>query len=506
MIDVLPIKVLTDEDSPIFGRNAVCLGKLVRSGLAVCPGIAITAPNFKLKTLLEHYDYSSKEIIEQSLTLVKKEISKIPLPETFEKELGKSKKFLFERKLFRSKKDLWIALLHFWIESIKQRIWNKGFYPGVTEELEAQVVSFVDKVTSAGEANFDPIQDDVMIRVLAGNVHPADKKKIVETVIAGNKKLFLPYEYEWVVDKAVKIVGIKPYTPNPYVSTQSTLGVGKDVEELKQKSVVKVFFDLSSGLTIEKNVDGVFIASEKIFDLNKSRESFENLAFRLVESATTFPNSPILFKLADESEGMGKVRGALRLIHQKSLFDPLVEAVLFARNKKDFKNVHIVIPFVRSQTELLQIKRELAVKKLMRKSFLEIWMEVCTPENIVNLANYLTVGLDGVILNLNELAAYFGGFDHTQEDLMFYNNEVVASSASKNEVSGLLKFLEDGLKLLHKSKIPFIAYGSLSLYPQVLEFLVEKGVYGVVIEKYEAHSIHDLLHQVEKRIILTKSS
>ncbi|EKD90064.1 MAG: hypothetical protein ACD_32C00049G0001, partial [uncultured bacterium] len=36
----------------------------------------------------------------------------------------------------------------------------------------------------------------------------------------------------------------------------------------------------------------------------------------------TFPNSPVFLKLADKSEGMGRVRGSLRLLHQKSLFDP----------------------------------------------------------------------------------------------------------------------------------------------------------------------------------------
>src|SRR3970282_2156751 len=114
------------------------------------------------------------------------------------------------------------------------------------------------------------------------------------------------------------------------------------IENTKVRSAVKVFFDLSSGFTIEKNVDGLYIASEKIFDLNKPRESFENLVFKLVEGAVSFPNSPVFFKLADKSEGMGKVRGTLRLLHQKSLFDPLVEALDFVRHKKELTNVHIV--------------------------------------------------------------------------------------------------------------------------------------------------------------------
>jgi len=62
-----------------------------------------------------------------------------------------------------------------------------------------------------------------------------------------------------------------------------------------------------------------------------------------------------------------------------------------------------------------------------------------------------------------------------------------------------------GIRLLHKSKMPFIATGSLCFNPKVLEFLVEKGVYGIVAARYEAHSAHELLHQTEKRMILRKT-
>ena len=247
---------------------------------------------------------------------------------------------------------------------------------------------------------------------------------------------------------------------------------------------------------MEENIEGVFISSEKIFDLNKPQTSFEELIFKIVEAGTTFSGSPILVKLADMNEGMGKVRGTLRLLHQKSLFDPLCEALLFARNKKDLINIHVVIPFVRGVNELQQIKRELAAKKLIRKNSFAQWLEIAVPENIINLEEYLITGVDGVILNLDELSAHFNGYDHNAPDVSFY----------KHEVRGLLKFLEDGAKLMHKSKIPFIAQGSLSLNPTVLEFLVEKGVYGIVAERYEAPAAHDLLHQAEKRMILGRIS
>lgn len=496
MIEVLPIRVLTDEDSQIFGSLNVALARLLRADIPVAWGICVTAPNLKLKTVLEHYDFKSKEIFEQSLILVKKEINSTPIPGILIKEIGKHREFLVDSRLIKSVKQLWLSLLNIWLDQIKSRLWREGFYQGITENLDPQIVIFVKKIEAFGSVYFDDLQDDSVINVREGKVHPNDLKKLDEMVRDANKKLFIPHQYEWMVDGGVKLVGVKLYTPsfvmdNPDVSIQPTPGVGK---EKTARSAVKVFLDLSTGLVVEREADGVYIASEKIFDLNKPRDSFEDLLFRLVESATTFPQSPVLFKLTDKSEGMGQVRGALRLLHQKSLFEPMIDALDFVRHKKRLINVHMVIPFVRGVNELLHLKRDLAVKKLSRKNSLQLWMEVCTPENIINLEEYLVAGLDGVVLNLDELVSFLNGFDKDHEELVFY----------KNEVDGLIKFLEDGIRLLHKSKIPFIAYGSLSLYPKVLEFLVEKGVYGIVVERFEASSAHDLLHQTEKRMILRR--
>ncbi len=506
MVEILPIKVLTQEDSPIFGSLNVALGKLKRAGMPIANGIVVTPPNIALKATLELFDFGSKEIFEQSLTLVRKEINSISTPEILQKETNKQKRFLLNGKILKSSKELWQALLGLWLGEIKMRLWTEGFSKGITQGLDPQVVIFIKNLEAFGEGFFDPISDDTVISAKKGKLHPNDLKKIDEVIREANKKLFIPHEFEWIVDGGVKLVGIKPYTPLFVIpSERSSRGnlsesrlprsdsIGPRNDE--QKSAVKVFLDLSTGLVVEREVDGVFIASEKIFDLNKPRDSFEDLVFKLVESAATFPNNPVLFKLADKSEGMGKVRGTLRLLHQKSLLDSMIDVADFIRHKKNITNVHLVIPFVRTLHEFLQIKRELAVKKLMRKNSLQIWMEICTPENIINLEDYLMVGLDGVVLNLDELVSFLNGFDSSEGELIAY----------KNEVSGLLKFIEDGLKLLHKSKVPFIAYGSLSKYPQVLEFLVEKGVWGVVIERYEFPSIKDLLRQVERRLILSKS-
>ncbi|MBI2019921.1 hypothetical protein HYS94_00675 [Candidatus Daviesbacteria bacterium] len=146
MVEVLPIRILREEDGPIFGKEGVALGKLDRAGIPVASGLVITAPHLKLRVILEHHDFGSKEVFEQSLTLVKKEIEKIPIPEVLEREVGQHTHFWLADSQIKSVKKLWLSLLFIWIEEIKNRLWQDGFYQGITDGLESQTVIFVKKI------------------------------------------------------------------------------------------------------------------------------------------------------------------------------------------------------------------------------------------------------------------------------------------------------------------------------------------------------------------------
>lgn len=510
MVEVLPIKSLSDEDSPIFGSLNVTLGKLSRAGLPVAKGIVVTAPNLKLKTILEHYDFGDREVFNQSLNLFKKEIGSLPIPESLVKDAGKHKLFFVSGQILKGVKELWLCLLNIWLEEIKQRLWKDGFTYGIAEGLEPQVVIFPEKIDAFGEAFFDPLSEDVVIEIKKGDVAPVNLKKLDELVKAVNQKLLIPHKYEWVIDHQLKIAKVILYTP-PYMSSYSMPGMGigyKGIRmsttntgssiELRSRIVntaTKVFVYLSGQNDSQREVDGGYFLSEKVINLDDLAESYENLLLSLVNSVNILPDKPILLKLPDIPESNGGIRGAIRLLHQPNLFEILAKAVIFLRHKRAIDSFHLVIPYVRTTQEFLQIKRELAVRKISRKNSLQFWMEIAVPENILNLEDYLSIGLDGVALNLDELAAHLNGFDSMQEEVIFY----------KNEVKSLLKFLTEPVKILHKSKVPVIATGLVSINSEVLEFLVEKGVSGLVVEGYEAESIRNLLYRTEKRVILKRA-
>ena len=210
------------------------------------------------------------------------------------------------------------------------------------------------------------------------------------------------------------------------------------------------------------------------------------MRFRIVKM-----NKPVIYKLPDiKDQG---IEGAARLIHDKKLLDKASEAYLFARNKKDLLNLELGVPYLRSSDELLQLKRELAVRGITRKGTLKLWMEAAVPENVINLEDYLTVGIDGVILNLDKLQELLGGYK--TQDGGYYNRQVGA----------LIKFIKPLFKTVHKVKIPVLVKGELTLHPDILELVIEEGTFGVVVNTLaEASSIPDHLSWMERRIVSKK--
>lgn len=497
MMEVLPIRVLDDSDGQIFGRYNVALAKLHRSGIKVPPGVVVTAPLLVLNSTLKHFDLGHQELFEQSLLLVKKQLQKEPLPEVLSKQLVGQRKFLIKGEIVTSQKEVWFRLLECWLDNIKQKLWQSGFSPDLTADLKPQPVFFPQSAQAWGVAFQDDFMGGVVIKTDQVLSPPAGKS-IDELVTLCDKKLLIPHSYSWLLEKEVKLIGVSPYIsqPQPEVVLKEPHQVmNTEFVEVKRKVATKIFLNLSDSDTLEAGVDGIFIASENMLKKYDTAEAVEELLVKLLQLSRESEVLPILMKLADIPEQRGGVRGSLRLLHQKSLMQVMLQALTYLRHKRALPNIHPVIPFVRSVGELIAIKQELASKKIARKPSLKIWMEVAVPENITNLEDYIEAGVDGVILNLDELVAHLSGFDHQLENMAFY----------KKEIKGLSKFLAEGLKKLHAAKMPVLVYGSLVADSGLLEFLVEKWVWGVIVPRYEAASITDLLYQIERKVVLKRS-
>lgn len=483
---ILPIKHLNEQDQPIFGASLFNLAQLERNNFPVWPGLAISPPEIILETVLKYLETSKSQIFEQNLEIIKKDLVSLPEPVELLTDLGKHKNFYLNGEIIKNKKLLWLKLLNIWLEEIKNKFLTFGFSPKITD-LKALATFFIDDKFISLQAYYEPGLDEVIIKS-RGEITPEILQKIDQLVLEGNKKLLIPQNYLFLeIKNQIKLVKISPYTQNIPLSKEEDLIVPKAEQKKLIKSAIKLFLNLSSGFVVSQNLDGVLIEGENIL-------GFDERVFKLAESALTFYNKPVIFKLPD-IESDKEIRGTLRLLNQKSLLKEAVEAFFFVRIKKNLFNLELAIPFLRSSNELMEIKKELLSMGLSRKGSLKFWMEFKIPENFINLEKYLEVGFDGAILDLDFLQKSLGGYEIEEGE--FY----------KKQVQTLIKFLEPAFKTFHQNKIPVLVKGGLNLYPDVLEFLVEKGVWGVVVNTaLEADSAPEHLSWVEKRMVMKRLS
>lgn len=489
-MNILPIKLLTEIDQPIFGAKFLNLAKLERDGFPVLKGIVVCPPEIILQTVFKHFQYATREVFEQRLTILKGQLSKIPISPELDKELGKGTSFFLEGELTKKNTLVWVKLLEKWTEEIKKKIWQEGFSNDLNLCLSPKAVFYIKGKPVAAKGYFDPHLDEVIIRSET-KLEPRILKKIDELVLSANKRLFIPQVYEFLKeDEKVYLIGLSPYTQTLPVSKTADIVLPKKQQLSLGKYSIKMFLNLSSGFAVEPSVDGVLIKGERAGNLS-TQNGFEETVFKLSEAALSFVDKPIIYQLPDVKEK--EVEGALRLIHDTKLLDKSSQAFLFARNKRNLLNLGLAVPLVRSADELLTIKRELAVRGITRKGALKLWMEVCVPENILNLEDYLTVGIDGVILNLDLLQQHIGGYKI--KDGQYYQKNTGA----------LAKFIKPLFKTLHKAKVPVLITGELTLHPDILELLIEEGVWGVVVNTLtEASSIPDHLSWMERRMIVKR--
>jgi phosphoenolpyruvate synthase/pyruvate phosphate dikinase len=477
-MEVLRIREIREEDGPIIGADLYRLAKLQQANLPVPDGIIVCPPEIHLKTALEHFKLTDKEVFEQRLTIIKQEVEKIPIPDELSAEFTK-------RKL--DAKKLWLHLLDFWLQQIRSRIWREGFSPNLTRNLSAQPIFFMDKIHSYGKAYFDFDLGNLMLDVEHGEITKEQTKELEKYVQLANKKLYLPQVYDWSIEKKLFLVKVTPFTSYEEKKETEQAIKAESVEKKVNKSSVKIFLNMQNNFRIENDLDGAIVSSEK-------QPDFDSKLLQLIESAQTLNSGTVIFKLFDKKDRFGRIRGAQYLIHDKSILKKDIEALNFLRNQKNCKNISIALPFVRSAKELKDLKQELLALKVSRTATLKFWLEMAVPENLLNAEKYMEAGIDGIILNCDSIVSWLGGYDPEEPDSVYYQGEIDA----------FLELVKHTLPKLHKEKLPVIATGNLALHDDVLELLVSKGIWGLGLDSANVGSIHERIKLIERRLLNKK--
>jgi pyruvate,water dikinase len=303
------------------------------------------------------------------------------------------------------------------------------------------------------------------------------------------------------------------------------------VKEFKEEefphTATKVYVNLGepdlASVVAQGNSDGVgllraeFMMAEigthpkKMIRDGKSQIFVEKLAESLMKFTHSFGDRPVVYRATDfksneyrnliggqnyepvEPNPMLGYRGCYRYILDESVFNLELKAIMLVRNKYGFKNLHLMIPFVRTVDELIKVKKIISSSGLTRSNTFKLWMMVEIPSNVILLEDFIAVGIDGVSIGSNDLTMLILGTDR--------DNETVASEFDERNPA-VLWALEHVVKTAAKNHVTCSLCGqAASLYPDLVDKLVSWGITSVSVSPDAVDNTRRVISLIEKRLL-----
>ena len=269
-----------------------------------------------------------------------------------------------------------------------------------------------------------------------------------------------------------------------------------------------------------RNVDGVGLLRAEfmiaqigehpqyMISQNRGQEFVDKLYQGINTFAKAFDPRPVVYRTNDfktneyrklqggeeyeaiEENPMLGYRGASRYITDLDVFKLELEAIKRVRRK--YKNLWVMIPFVRTVDELVRTKQIMEAEGLKRSDDFKLWMMVEVPSNIFLMEKFLEVGIDGISIGSNDLTQLILGIDRDSERLAETFDE-------RNEA--VLIALERAIKVSQSMGVTSSICGQApSVYPELTEKLVEWGINSVSVSPDMIGTTREIIAKAEARL------
>jgi len=295
--------------------------------------------------------------------------------------------------------------------------------------------------------------------------------------------------------------------------------------EIRRKTATKLYVNLGepdlAKKIAKKNIDGVGLLRAEFMIANigihpkeaikqKKQDKFVK---KLTEDISTFCKAfsprPVVYRATDfktneyrqlpggkawepeEPNPMLGFRGAYRYVANPEVFTLELRAIKAVREK--YKNLWLMIPYVRSPQELASVRRIVAAEELFESPSFKFWIMIELPVNVILLSDFIKVGIDGVSVGSNDLTMLILGTDRD-------NSEVAEAF---NERSPAVKWaLKRVVRLCHKHGITSSICGQApSTYDDLVEELVKMGITSISVNPDAINRVRGVIAETEKKIV-----
>lgn len=191
-----------------------------------------------------------------------------------------------------------------------------------------------------------------------------------------------------------------------------------------------------------------------------------------------------------EENPMIGYRGASRYINDPYEFFLELKAIKKVW-EMGYRNLHLMIPFVRVPWELIKIKEIVRKSGLLDYPEFKLWIMVEVPNCALNLEEFLKVGVQGVSIGTNDLTMMLLGVDR--------DNEHVANIYDERNPM-VVQILEYIVKTAVKYGVTASICGqAASDFPDIVERLVKAGITSVSVNPDAIERTRELIHGIEKK-------
>lgn len=266
-------------------------------------------------------------------------------------------------------------------------------------------------------------------------------------------------------------------------------------------------------LRAEFIVGNIGIHPKEAIATGKDGEFVERLAADVAEIAQAFWPKPVIYRSFDfktneyrslkggkkyepeENNPMIGYRGAMRAIFDPELFDMELKMFKKVREEQGFKNLWLMMPFIRTVEEVKIIKKRLEKEGLLGDRDFKFFVMAEVPSIALNIDEFAKE-VDGFSIGSNDLTQLVLGADR--------DNEQIAAVFDERDPAVLkaLGMIIQGAK--RHGKYVGICGQAPSVYPEILEHLVRWGIDSVSVNPDVIEVSRKIVAQTEMKILLEK--
>ncbi|MCD6194709.1 phosphoenolpyruvate synthase [bacterium] len=316
----------------------------------------------------------------------------------------------------------------------------------------------------------------------------------------------LVYAGDAVINKEVSVISHKKL---PKTKTKIYVNLG---EVAAAKKVAKLSVDGVGLLRAEFMIAEIGVHPRYMWEKGESGKFVKRLTEGIRVFAQAFNPRPVIYRATDfktneyrnlkggekyektESNPMLGYRGAMRYIQEPDLFGLELEAL--KRVRRRYKNVWLMIPFVRTVDEMKKVLFLLKKAGLKRSQSFKVLAMCEVPSTVILADKFMETGIDGFSIGSNDLTQLLLGLDRDNERLSFEFDE---------RDPAVIWAIRRIIRLTHRKKgLVSICGQAPSRYPEYVRFLVKEKIDSISVNPDAVEKTKKMVAEIEKELKISK--